>query len=277
MTPARARSLLTDLGLSGYEAAAYLTLLRREVFSAAELSRTSEIPRQRIHDVIASLEEKGLCQVVTDRPHTVAAIEPELAVAALVARRERSLAQEETRLTETAGVLHNELRQLYKKGGAPDGPLRYLQTYKSPVQMAAMAGKLAASARSEMKVFLSGPPAFSREESTRVFAEPLRREVKVRVLSDHSAPPTPELGRLMKDFFLKGLEVRLLEGEPVPLRAQIAEDAVLIYLKEPLAGPPAYSATLARHPAMATAMTLLFETLWDRRRARTLGPDGHPI
>ena len=81
----------------------------------------------------------------------------------------------------------------------------------------------------------------------------------------------------MKDFLLKGLGVRLLEGEPVPLRAQIAAGAVLIYLKEPLAGPPTYSATLIRHPDMVAAMTLLFETLWDRRQARRLGPDGHPI
>ena len=43
-----------------YEAKAYLALLRRDSFTAAQVARLGGLPRQRIYDVLASLVEKGL-------------------------------------------------------------------------------------------------------------------------------------------------------------------------------------------------------------------------
>ena len=51
---------LTRLGLTSYEAKAYLTLIRRDSFTAAQVARQSGLPRQRIYDVLGSLVQKGL-------------------------------------------------------------------------------------------------------------------------------------------------------------------------------------------------------------------------
>ncbi len=51
---------LVRLGLTTYEARAYVTLVRRDSFTAAQIARTAGLPRQRIYDVLASLVEKGL-------------------------------------------------------------------------------------------------------------------------------------------------------------------------------------------------------------------------
>src|SRR5262249_24498449 len=51
---------LTQLGLTTYEAKAYLALLRRDSFAAADAARVAGVPRQRIYDVLATLVEKGL-------------------------------------------------------------------------------------------------------------------------------------------------------------------------------------------------------------------------
>ena len=187
-------ALLGDLGLTSYEASAYLTLLRRDTFTPAELSLKADIPQQRIHDVTQSLREKGLCHFPTALPRQVAAIEPGLALAALAERRERSLAEERAQLEEATAELGGQLKPLYQKGQKAQGPLHYIETYRSPVQMVSVAEKLAASATEEMNAFLTGPPVFARQDGLRLFREPLERGVSVRVLCDHSAPPPPGAG-----------------------------------------------------------------------------------
>ena len=57
---------LTQLGLTTYEAKAYVALLGRDSFTAAQVSRQAGLPRQRIYDVLGSLVEKGLA---SSRPH----------------------------------------------------------------------------------------------------------------------------------------------------------------------------------------------------------------
>ena len=51
---------LTRLGLTTYEAKAYLALVRRDSSTAAQVARLAGVPRQRIYDVLATLVEKGL-------------------------------------------------------------------------------------------------------------------------------------------------------------------------------------------------------------------------
>src|SRR5919107_2052306 len=91
---------LTRLGLTSYEAKAYLTLIRRDSFTAAQVARQSGLPRQRIYDVLGSLVEKGLA---TARPGSVvkyAAAPPELAIERLVSARRQSLADLERESSE---------------------------------------------------------------------------------------------------------------------------------------------------------------------------------
>ena len=269
-------ALLGDLGLTSYEASAYRTLIRRDTFTPAELSLKADIPPQHIHDVTQSLMEKGLCHFPTALPRQVAAIEPGLALSALAERRDRSLAEERAQLGEAIAELGGQLKPLYQKGQKARSPLHYIETYRSPVQIVSVAEKLAATASGEMNASLTGPPVFAREDGLRLFREPLERGVSVRVLCDHSAPPTLELGKLMRDFRHRGLEVRRPEARPLPLRFMFVEGSgVLIYLLDPLAGPPTYSATLIRHPSMTAAMNLVFETLWHQPLTRRVDPEGH--
>ncbi|MBA3298327.1 MAG: TrmB family transcriptional regulator, partial [Acidobacteria bacterium] len=51
---------LTRLGLTAYEARAYVALIRRDSSTAAELARLANLPRQRVYDVLATLVDKGL-------------------------------------------------------------------------------------------------------------------------------------------------------------------------------------------------------------------------
>ena len=77
--PANAQTLV-DLGLTKYEAQAYLALMRRDGSAPADVARLAKIPRQRIYDVLATLVEKGLASHRPGPPARYAAVSPEFAV-----------------------------------------------------------------------------------------------------------------------------------------------------------------------------------------------------
>src|SRR5258705_10473531 len=87
MDPKAIVDRLIRLGLTSYEARAYVSLVRRDSFTAAQIARTAGLPRQRIYDVLASLVGKGLASA---RPGSVvkyAALAPEPALERPVASR----------------------------------------------------------------------------------------------------------------------------------------------------------------------------------------------
>ncbi|MBE6500593.1 MAG: transcriptional regulator [Methanobrevibacter thaueri] len=62
--------LLKGLGLTMYEAQAYLTLTSLISSTASEIAEKSEIPRSKIYDVLKRLVEKNYIEVEDGRPHT---------------------------------------------------------------------------------------------------------------------------------------------------------------------------------------------------------------
>src|SRR5580765_7738496 len=75
---------LVRLGLTTYEAKAYLALLRRESSTAAQTARLANVPRQRIYDVLAGLVDKGLAATRPGPVVKYAAEAPEHALERLV-------------------------------------------------------------------------------------------------------------------------------------------------------------------------------------------------
>jgi sugar-specific transcriptional regulator TrmB len=83
--------LAISLGLSPYEARAYLVLLERGESKASQIATASRIPRGRIYEVLESLHAKGLVSVVSAKPLRYRSV----ALKAFIERR-----REELRATE---------------------------------------------------------------------------------------------------------------------------------------------------------------------------------
>src|SRR5882724_7007804 len=96
---------LVDLGLTGYEASAYLALTRRSRATGAEVARLAALPRQRIYDVLDGLVGRGLASVEPGRPARYTALSPDEAVGALIAARRSELAQLEQEAAEAIARL----------------------------------------------------------------------------------------------------------------------------------------------------------------------------
>src|SRR5947199_8284122 len=75
---------LTELGLTTYEAKAYVGLLRRDSSTAAQVARLTGVPRQRIYDVLASLVGKGLAVARPGNVGKYSATAPDIALERLL-------------------------------------------------------------------------------------------------------------------------------------------------------------------------------------------------
>src|SRR2546428_11275918 len=85
---------LQQLGLNAYESRSYLVLLGHPKFKALELAARAHVPRQKIYEVLDSLEEKGFAQVVQEKTKLFSAGEPSLAVPSFLARQRQEVGQE---------------------------------------------------------------------------------------------------------------------------------------------------------------------------------------
>lgn len=82
-------SSLEELGLSRYEAAAYITMIRRGSLAASEISYYANLPRTKVYSTLKKLGKKRLLIVSQSKPLVCGAIPPEEAFSDMVKLYER--------------------------------------------------------------------------------------------------------------------------------------------------------------------------------------------
>jgi len=100
---------LIAVGLSKYEACAYLALLGHADSTAVEVADRAGVPRQRVYDVLISLRDKGLILMRDGRPARYTARPPSLALPAMYESRLRVQQQENDRIARLIQQLMPDL------------------------------------------------------------------------------------------------------------------------------------------------------------------------
>lgn len=113
---------LMAIGLSKYEALAYLALLKNNNATALEIVDRSTIPRQRIYDTLNSLQVKGLCSVKEGRPRYYIAHQPEQALEAMLNYRKQQQAAENERQVQLIQELISSLNEIMPNGSNNEIP-----------------------------------------------------------------------------------------------------------------------------------------------------------
>ncbi|GAB4406159.1 MAG: TrmB family transcriptional regulator [Thermodesulfovibrionales bacterium] len=96
---------LMELGLSEYEAKAYLSLLRESPATAYEIGKSSGIPTSKVYEVLKKLAEKGIISIIEeDKTRQYTPIEPD-----------EFLSKYKNRTEMVIGSLKNELSNIKGK------------------------------------------------------------------------------------------------------------------------------------------------------------------
>jgi sugar-specific transcriptional regulator TrmB len=255
--PSEAAPLIA-LGLTGYEASAYVALTRRERATGAEVARLAGLPRQRIYDVLDGLVARGIATVEPGRPARYAALAPDAAVAALVAARRAEV----ERLEHEAALAVALLTPAYRDGRSTDDPLTYIEVLREPGAIAKRFAELEASATKEIFVFTK-PPYAVEPAANRAGLELLARGVEARSVYERSVYDDAAVVDAVREFVAAGEQARVVDELPLKL-VVIDERVALLSLEDPVAGTTNLTIMIVEHAALARLLKLAFEQVWER-------------
>lgn len=248
---------LVDLGLTGYEASAYLALTRRGRASGAEVARLAGLPRQRIYDVLDGLVARGLASVEPGRPARYAAVAPQEAVTLLLGAHRTRLEQLERDAAETIA----RLTPAFRAGRDENDPLSYVEVLREPAAISKRFEELEASAEREILVFTKPPYAVEPAENV-AGLHLLERRIEARSVYERSVYDDAERVTAIRRFVSAGEQARVVDDLPLKL-VLIDERVAMFTMEDPVAGTPGLTIMLVEHAALARLLKLAFERLWE--------------
>jgi len=248
---------LTRLGLTSYEAKAYLALISRDSSTASQVSKVAGVPRQRIYDVLGTLVEKGFA---TTRPGGVvkyAAATPELAIDGLVARQRQQLADTEL----GARRMIEQLKPQFAAGKEQTDPLEYIEVLRDLRAVNERFGELQAGIKDEILVFTKPPYATPPQEN--VEGLEVTQSHDVYSVYELSAFDDPDFVEGMRRFIEAGENARFVEE--LPLKLVIIDEAVVMFgMEDPIAGSSGLTMMVVEHPQLAKVLKLAFLAVWEQ-------------
>jgi HTH-type transcriptional regulator, sugar sensing transcriptional regulator len=248
---------LSGLGLTSYEARAYVALTGRDSFTAAEVARLATLPRQRIYDVLSSLVQKGLVSIRPGEVVKYAAAEPALAIERLVEAHRRQL----TELENDASLLIDQLTPAYQSGQEHTDPLQYIEVLRSVGAINARFTELQASVKREILVFTKPPYAKPPQEN--VEGLKVASSLAARSLYEYSVFDDEDATEGVRRFIEAGEDARFVPE--LPLKLVIMDEAIVMFgMEDPIAGSHDLTMMVVEHPSLASVLKVAFDGYWDR-------------
>jgi HTH-type transcriptional regulator, sugar sensing transcriptional regulator len=248
---------LVELGLTTYEAKAYLGLVRRDASSAAEVARLARIPRQRIYDVLSTLVHKGLAKQRPGSPTRYSAVAPEFAIERLVLARREEL----DRIERTSREMIEALTPAFAAGQQERDPLDYIEVLRDRNAINERFGELQENIHDEILVFTKPPYAKPAQENLEGLE--VSRKHKARSVYEYSALEDPDFAAGVRRFIEAGEEARFVEELPLKL-VIIDEKFVMFGMEDPVAGQSELTIVVVEHSALAKILKVAFDTVWQQ-------------
>ena len=252
--PANAEQL-AELGLTSYEARAYLALLRRDSSTPADVARLARVPRQRIYDVLTTLVQKGLVSQRPGPPTKYAAASPEFAIERLLLRRREELAELERKSRE----MLEALTSTFTEGQKERDPLEYIEVLRDRRAINERFGELQAGIEHEILVFTKPPYAKPAQENVEGIA--VTRSHRALSVYEFAALEDPDFAAGVRRFIAAGEEARFVER--LPLKLVIIDETIVMFgMEDPVAGSSELTMVVIEHRALARLLKIAFEAVW---------------
>jgi HTH-type transcriptional regulator, sugar sensing transcriptional regulator len=248
---------LTRLGLTMYEAKAYLALIRRGSSTAAEVARIAGVPRQRIYDVLASLVERGLASTRPGRVVKYVASPPDTAIQRLVSDHKHAVDE----LERGANAMVAQLAPAFKEGQGVTDPLDYIEVLRDRRAINERFSELQESIDDEILVFTKPPYATPPQEEEKGLE--VTRTHKARSVYEFSIFDDPETIEGVRSFIDAGEDARFVEMLPLKL-VIIDQRYVMFGMEDPVQGGSELTMVVVEHPSLAGTLKVAFEAVWSQ-------------
>jgi DNA-binding transcriptional regulator GbsR (MarR family) len=245
---------LDAVGMPPVDGQLYTTLVRHPRTTAAELSEHCGLSVQLVSRALSRLTAGGMTSRVPGRPARYLAAAPDVALGALVARKEAELSG--------ARATVHKLMEVFREASRFTHPAELVEVVTGIENIANRVSHLQSGARSQVRGF--DKPPYVRDPGQNLGAEQQRMTegIRYRVIYDRDAVAWP--GRLQNDILVSYAQGEHARVRPeLPMKLFLADDRMAII---PISSSQhVVDAAYVIHPsALLDALATLFEAEWDR-------------
>ncbi len=248
-----------ELGLTPYEAKAYIALVSYGPLSPNGLNQKCGIPRPRTYDVLNSLVGKGLIMEQPGKPRMYAAVNPQAGLERLAAGFERRMLGQLEDKKRTVRMLVSSLSKLHDK--SRETQLQGERVWVTRRDSAFIAKYCEAIRNVEEElVIATSAPVPPEMDVLHAVEDILRRKKTVRVVRQITPEWTREGLDRYEELIMLGDRVRHLEYDGLRYAIFDKKDTVLVF---PASGGSQLAAWISL-PPLATILHDHFETLYEK-------------
>jgi len=263
---------LRRLGLTSYEAQAYLTLLKLGDSEANEIATNAKIPIGRIYNVLSSLEEARLIRAQETRPRRYVGVEPTAAIERLLKIKQEELKQSAAELEKMSNDLASEL-----SGVTGRQPARSFWTVSIGEESHELLRECISGAKKEVLFFMASRITSERiknklingkySEIISTLNETLKNGVEVKVILSRDVdfslledfPAIKKMLMYMGDKF----NCRLAEIPATPFDI-IDRETVSLKMLNPVNPDELFAVVNIRDTKLAEELRKKFFTIWEK-------------
>lgn len=245
---------LHEMGLSKYEASAYLALLSEGKGTAKAVAQAGDIPQSRVYDTLERLANKGFVTIQPGRPKKFGAVTPERAINQFGEYKERKFETEYENVMSVGEEFVESVESTRLGTNTPEDP-DIIWSYHSDHQLFDVFAQLCREASQEVRMVTR---ADSIERKVGRLDEKLselsREGVRLRVL----LPQSQQVRDVVVNRLTEFAEVR--QGTGLEGQIYVFDDAdVLIAFTQ----NGEYVGLTIHNEALCETLIRMFEELWE--------------
>ncbi len=253
---------LQKIGLSPYEAKAYVALVQHMEVTPTQLSKLSSVPGARTYDILAKLEMKGFCILHPGKTKKYLATDPCDAIDNYINLYERKVMDEVRKMKSISVRLKEDLKESMDESRSFGIPLEYIWMIRDPHQISHKFSVALKNAEEEI-LSLNKAPYAPQQKQHKAFLDALDRGVTVRDIYQID-PKTlhPEMLQLIEERVERGNKVRFLDK--IHHKLSLYDNTeVWMAVTDPANPQNEFTVIVLRHPNIVELYRDYFEYVWN--------------
>ena len=253
---------LVKLGLSELEAKVYITLLKKNNFSATEIASVTGINRTQTYDILSKLVKKGLCTEIRGNKKKYIAVDPEKVLSAL----EKELEEKK----QIAAELSEQLGEIYNGSHDNQNPLDFIEVLFTRASIINRIENLEREAVDCVQAFNKPPYAMNIGQSDLNSISPefrtpqqegIAKGVRFRSLYEIETSNKADFIKKVQYFQSMGEDVRVAHHLPFKMFV-FDKQIILLALRNQADTSVSFTTMTIDHSDFAEAMAGIFNLYW---------------
>lgn len=248
---------LVSAGLTENEAKVYSCLIRKQHFTATEISRCAKVNRSKIYQVLSGLVMKGLCIEKLGKVRKYEATDPKTAFNKLIEDQKQKVNQ--------LGKLAETLAPIYQQKDHNTSPLDFIQVFSTPASIIRKHHTLELESKEFVLSFCKAPYAMSSELDIHEEQKEsmTRNKVVYKSIFEVEQDDMVFFARRMKNFELQGEEIKV--AYHLPIKLHVFDDQIVMFSMINTINPQEHLTYLViEHPDLAETLISTFYDYWNK-------------